>query len=128
VGRLGTLVRDQFGAVRHARESKRRADLQHAIALAGDRPERVLALSIPDWGVTPFAKASGRHAAGIAAQIDAFNAVARAACAREGVAFLDITGLTREAGMDPAMLVDDGLHPSAAMYAAWVERIFDEVA
>ena len=102
--------------------------LRRAIALAGDRPERVLALSIPDWGVTPFAKASGRHAAGIAAQIDAFNAVARAACAREGVAFLDITGLTRDAGRDPAMLVDDGLHPSAAMYAAWVEKIFDEVA
>ena len=102
--------------------------LRRAIALAGDRPERVLALSIPDWGVTPFAKASGRHAPGIAAQIDAFNAVARAACARAGVAFLDITGLTRDAGMDPAMLVDDGLHPSAKMYAAWVEKIFDEVA
>ena len=102
--------------------------LRRAIALAGDRPERVLALSIPDWGVTPFAKASGRDAAGIAAQIDAFNAVARAACARHGVTFLDITGLTRDAGMDPAMLVDDGLHPSAAMYAAWVEKLFDEVA
>jgi lysophospholipase L1-like esterase len=102
--------------------------LRRAIALAGDRPERVLALSIPDWSVTPFAKASGRHAAGIAAQIDAFNAVARGECARAGVAFLDITGLTREAGMDPAMLVDDGLHPSAAMYSAWVEKIFDEVA
>jgi lysophospholipase L1-like esterase len=102
--------------------------LERAIALAGDRPERVLALSIPDWSVTPVAQASGRDRAGIAAQIDAFNAVARAACARRGVAFLDITGLTREAGMDPAMLVDDGLHPSAAMYAAWVERIFDAIA
>jgi lysophospholipase L1-like esterase len=102
--------------------------LERAIALAGDRPERVLALSIPDWSVTPFARASGRDRAGIAAQIDAFNAVARAACAMRGVAFLDITGLTREAGMDPAMLADDGLHPSGAMYRAWVEKIFDELA
>jgi lysophospholipase L1-like esterase len=102
--------------------------LRRAIALAGDRPTHVLALSIPDWGVTAFAKASGRDRTGIAAQIDAFNAVARAECARQGVAFLDITGLTREAGMDPAMLVDDGLHPSAAMYRAWVEKLFDELA
>ena len=102
--------------------------LERAIALAGDRPGQVLALSIPDWSVTPFAIASGRDRAGIAAQVDAFNAVARDACQRRGVAFLDITGLTREAGMDPAMLVDDGLHPSAAMYRAWVEKIFDEVA
>ena len=41
--------------------------LERSIALAGDRPERVLALSIPDWGATPFAMASGRDRAGIAA-------------------------------------------------------------
>jgi lysophospholipase L1-like esterase len=87
----------------------------------------VLALSIPDWGVTPFAMASGGDRPGIAAQIDAFNAVARAACARRGVAFLDITGLTREAGMDPRCC-RRRLHPSARMYAAWVEKIFDDVA
>jgi lysophospholipase L1-like esterase len=102
--------------------------LRRAIALAGDRAAHVLALSIPDWGVTPFAKAAGRDRAAVAAQIDAFNAVARAECARQGVAFLDITGLTREAGMDPAMLADDGLHPSGAMYRAWVEKLFDELA
>lgn len=102
--------------------------LERAITLAGDRPERVLALSIPDWSVTPFAIASGRDRPGIAAQLDAFNAVARGACLKRGVAFLDVTGLSREAGMDPDLLVDDGLHPSAKMYAAWVERIFDEVA
>jgi lysophospholipase L1-like esterase len=102
--------------------------LRRAIALAGDRAAHVLALSIPDWGVAPFAKAAGRDRAAVAAQIDAFNTVARAECARQGVAFLDITGLTREAGMDPAMLADDGLHPSAAMYRAWVEKLFDELA
>ena len=31
--------------------------LKRAIGFAGGRPERVLVLSIPDWGVTPFAAA-----------------------------------------------------------------------
>ena len=54
--------------------------LEHAIALAGGRARRVVVLSIPDWGVTPFAVASGRDVAQIAAQIDAFNREARLAC------------------------------------------------
>jgi lysophospholipase L1-like esterase len=44
------------------------------------------------------------------------------------VAFVDITGISRERGDDAAMLADDGLHPSAAMYRAWVEKLFDELA
>ena len=35
------------------------------------------------------------------------------------MAFVDITGVSRERGAEPAMLADDGLHPSAAMYAEW---------
>ena len=54
--------------------------LQRAIALAGDRAGRVLVLSIPDWGVTPFAFASGRDAHAIADDLDAYNAAARDAC------------------------------------------------
>ncbi|QOW19260.1 SGNH/GDSL hydrolase family protein [Lysobacter ciconiae] len=95
--------------------------LKRAIALAGDRPDRVLVLSIPDWGVTAFATAQGRDAEQIAAEIDQYNAAAADLCARHGVAFVDITPLSRERGGDVAMLVDDGLHPSQAMYALWAE-------
>ncbi len=94
--------------------------LARAIGFAQSRPQRVLALSIPDWGVTPFAKESGRDAAWIAEEIDAFNAAASAVCAQRGVAFVDITPLSRARGAEAAMLVDDGLHPSASMYAEWV--------
>jgi lysophospholipase L1-like esterase len=84
----------------------------------------VLVLSIPDWGVTPFAAAQvaqqrGRDAAQIARELDAYNAAAQEACARLGVAFVDITPVSRERGGEAEMLVDDGLHPSAAMYARW---------
>ena len=95
--------------------------LQRAIRHARGRADRVLVLSIPDWGVTPFARNDQRDAATIAGEIDAFNAEARKVCAKEGVAFVDITPVSRERGADPAMLADDGLHPSAAMYTLWTQ-------
>lgn len=93
--------------------------LQRAIALAGGRPRRVFVLSIPDWGVTPFARDSGRDLQRIADELDACNAAAQGICEAHGVAFVDITTASRDLGAVPGMLADDGLHPSAAMYAEW---------
>ncbi len=93
--------------------------LWRAVGFTGNRPDRVLVLSIPDWGVTPFAEQSGRDTGVISREIDAFNATAREACELRGIRYLDITGASRECGAEPAMLADDGLHPSAAMYAEW---------
>jgi lysophospholipase L1-like esterase len=95
--------------------------LERAIALAGDRHERVLVLSIPDWGATRFGRDCGRDLVAVAHELDAFNAVARDICAAHGVAFVDITAVSRERGTDAAMLADDGLHPSAAMHARWTQ-------
>lgn len=97
--------------------------LERALALAGGRAGRVLAISIPDWGVTPFARAEGRAPARIAAQIDTFNAEARAVCRPRQVAFVDITALTRQASAAPGGLAADALHPSAAQYEQWAERL-----
>ena len=94
--------------------------LRRAIALAGGRAYRVLALSIPDWGVTPFAADSGRDRQAIADALDAYNAAARELCLAEGVAFVDITAISRT-GEAAGMLAEDGLHPSAAQYARWAE-------
>ena len=96
--------------------------LKRAIGLARGRADRVLVLSIPDWGVTPFAAAQDRDATQVAAELDAYNATAAELCTRHGVAFVDITGTSRAHGADASMLVDDGLHPSASMYALWAER------
>lgn len=93
--------------------------LQRATGFTGGRAGRVLVLSIPDWGVTPFAAASGRDLAVVAQELDAYNAVARAACEAHGISFVDITPASRARGAEPGMLAGDGLHPSAAMHAEW---------
>lgn len=95
--------------------------LQRAIGFAGGRSERVLVLSIPDWGATAFGHASGRDLAQVARELDAYNAAARALCDARGVAFVDITTISRARGAEPAMLAEDGLHPSAAMHAQWAQ-------
>jgi len=92
--------------------------LERAVTLAGIRSERVLVLSIPDWGVTPFAHGSGRDVLRIASELDVYNAIAREETERRGAHFVDITGISRQ---HPALLADDGLHPSAAQYALWTE-------
>ena len=96
--------------------------LQRAIDFARGRAERVLVLAIPDWGVTPFGTASGRDVAQIARELDAFNAAAAAICAEHGVAFVDVAPVARVRGAETAMLAEDGLHPSAAMYALWAAQ------
>ena len=99
--------------------------LARAIGFAGARAERVVVVSIPDWGVTRFAHGQGRDPARTAAEIDAFNAAATRIAREAGAAAVDVTGISREAGDAAAMLVDDGLHPSAAQYALWADAILE---
>lgn len=99
-----------------------RALLRCAIELAGSDPTQVIVVSIPDWGVTPFAAREGRDAAHIAREIDAFNAVARAEAIDLGAHWVDVTGISR-APEPRAELVDDGLHPTGKQYARWVEAV-----
>ena len=98
--------------------------LWRAIGFAGGRPDRVLALSIPDWGVTPFGAQSGRDIEQIARELDAYNTAARTVCTQRDVAFVDITPVSRARGSEATMVADDGLHPSAAMYTEWTRLAF----
>jgi lysophospholipase L1-like esterase len=105
-GRSSAEYRDQF-----------RALLDRAVAFAGGNASHVVVLSIPDWGVTPFA--SDRDRAQIAADIDAFNAINRDESRRRGSQYVDVTPASRNASTDASLVAADGLHPSGAMYAAW---------
>ena len=91
--------------------------LERAIGFAQGKLQHVLVLSIPDWGVTPFAQ--GRDPGSISTAIDAFNTAAMQVCVQRGVAFVDITTASRHRGGEADMLAEDGLHPSARMYTEW---------
>jgi lysophospholipase L1-like esterase len=95
--------------------------LQRTLHFAGGEKSRVIVVSIPDWSVTPFAK--GSIPEGIAASIAKFNAVNREESAKSEVRYVDITPVSRVAVREPTLLVADGLHPSAAMYARWTALI-----
>jgi len=102
-GRSVEEYREQFHAL-----------LERAVGFAGGEAGRVVVLSIPDWGVTPFA--AGRDRAQIAAEIDRFNAVSREETERRGARWVDVTAQSRGTGADVAA---DGLHPGPASYEAW---------
>jgi lysophospholipase L1-like esterase len=97
--------------------------LRQAIGFAGDNTRRVVVLSIPDWGVTPFA--SGRNKEQIATEIDGYNAAAGKACEKFGVEFIDITSSQRLDGADAAFLAADGLHPSGKEYEKWAKAVVE---
>jgi lysophospholipase L1-like esterase len=96
--------------------------LNRAIGFAGGESGKVVVLSIPDWGVTPFAH--GRDREKIAREIDAFNAVNLDESQKAGVSYIDVTEISRLASNRPELLATDGLHPSGLMYKLWVDELF----
>ncbi|MHA7128360.1 SGNH/GDSL hydrolase family protein [Algoriphagus namhaensis] len=97
--------------------------LLRAIGFAGDKPDHVVVLSIPDWGITRFAKNRGVNQQEVAAGIDAYNQTKREICDKYGVKFIDITADYRAVGAADEMQAEDGLHPSALIYSDWAEKL-----
>ena len=101
--------------------------LLRAIAFARGNKAHVIVLSIPDWGVTPFAISKGVNPTQVANQIDAYNETKKAICAKNGVKYIDITAEYRIAGALPEGVVADELHPSSLIYKSWMEKLLLEV-
>ena len=95
--------------------------LQRAIGFAAGKTNHVFVLSIPDWGVTPFA--DGRDRAEVAAAIDAYNDAAKNICEQYRIVFIEITTSQRVDGTKEDFLVSDGLHPSGKEYLKWAEKL-----
>lgn len=101
--------------------------LQTAISYANGNKKHVFVVSIPDWGITPFGKSSGKDIAKISAEIDAFNAIAKEETLAMNVSYTDITPGSRNAGADLSLVATDGLHPSGKMYAEWAVKVSNAI-
>lgn len=93
--------------------------LNKAIEYAGGDKNKVFVVSIPDWGVTPFAQ--GQDAEKIANEINAFNQINNEEADKAGIAYVDVTPVSRTALNDTSLTASDGLHPSGKMYAEWAK-------
>jgi lysophospholipase L1-like esterase len=84
--------------------------------------DRIVVVATPDYTVTPQGSAYGDPAQQAAA-IRRGNEILRELATAREVAYVDIHDLSLRARDDRALVADDGLHPSAAQYSLWVERI-----
>jgi lysophospholipase L1-like esterase len=104
------------------------AMLKRAIAFAGNKPKNVVVLSIPDWGVTPFAVSKGVDQKKIAQEIDAYNQAKKEICEAYGIQFIDITQEYRKIGGKIKMVVDDNLHPSSVVHRQWTDKLVSHIS
>lgn len=95
--------------------------LRRAKTFAKKRASRVIAVSIPDWGASPFAE--GRNRDLISREIAIYNASARQLTDTAGARWVDVTAISRRMKHDPALIAGDGLHPSGEMYRQWAHEI-----
>ena len=89
--------------------------------------DRVLVVTTPDYTVTPAGADYGDPATQAAA-IRRNNAINTELATARGIAVIDIYDISLRAATDRSLVADDGLHPSGAQYALWVERIAPAVS
>jgi cytochrome P450 len=85
-------------------------------------PERIVAVTTPDYTVAPAGRDYGDPVVRSAA-IRENNAALRRLAEGRGIAVVDVFELSRRAADEPTLVAPDGLHPSGAQYALWTERI-----
>ena len=85
--------------------------------------DNVVLISIPDWGVTPFAEGYDRNR--IKEEIDQFNNVIRDIANANNILYVDVTEISRRAITEKDLIANDSLHPSGKMYLEWAEKIYN---
>ena len=99
--------------------------LKTAIGFSKDGEAGMIVLSIPDWGVTPFAE--GRNREQIAKEIDSFNELNRSITQKYKCKYIDITPGTRKAEENLDLIAPDKLHYSGIEHRRWADLVANEI-
>jgi len=85
--------------------------------------DRLLVVTIPDFGVTPTGPryARGRN---ISEGLFRFNQIITEEATKRGLRVVDVFPISKAMRDDPSLVAADGLHPSAKEYAEWEKIIF----
>lgn len=100
--------------------------LNKALSLSGNQSNKVFVISIPDWGVTPFARLNDKLK--IAKEVKQFNEVIARKSKKNNITYIDVTKSSRNMGVQPNLIASDSLHPSAKMYKVWGKIIGKKLA
>ena len=99
--------------------------LEQAIGFAGGNAGNVFVISIPNYGVTPFAES--RNPKKIGAELIEYDRIARDISSEYDIPFINITPISELANYDLSLLASDELHPSAKMYSMWIGEMLPTV-
>lgn len=91
-----------------------------AISYAQYDKSRVIVISIPDYGFTPFGQ---NNQPTITTQLNQYNQYAQNFCEANDITYVYITDITQQGLENPALVASDNLHPSELAYSKFVERI-----
>lgn len=111
------------GVARDVFNDRLRTILDRIQAILPD-PRKVILITIPDFSVTPQGATYSRGR-DITAGIAGFNALIIDEGVARGLPVVDIFPLSR-ALVSHEFVGDDGLHPSGAAYARWVDLVLSE--
>lgn len=95
--------------------------LKKAISFTDGRKNRVFVISIPDYGCTPFGKEKAEK---IDKELKVYNQINKDHSEKQGITWIDIFEISKNALLDPSLIAEDQLHPSGKMYALWASAVF----
>lgn len=99
--------------------------IEEAINFARGDTAKIFIVSIPNYGVTPFGQ--HRNPVIVKQEIEYYNGIAKEIGSDYDIPFINITPISELAANDSTLLAQDNLHPSAKMYAMWINEMLPTV-
>jgi lysophospholipase L1-like esterase len=99
--------------------------VRSAITLADNKAANVFIMSIPDYTVTPVGAQIDDGT--VTQEIDAYNKINFQIAQDYGIAYFDVTTLSRMALNKPDLIAKDDLHFSGKMYSQWISLILPHI-